>query len=95
LIPAAASAELAILRRRTAPLSMRRARLAVAFLALVPGVALWWTWSGVRDAVALLAERDGADLPLALASGSYAVAVACGLLLFGSVRLGASARRNP
>ena len=92
LIPIAAWAELVILRRRTTPVSMRRARVAVAFVALVPLVAMLWAWSGIREAVALLGAQNGTQLPLLVGSGAYAVASASALLLAGALRLGVTAR---
>jgi hypothetical protein len=92
LVPAAAAAELLILRRRTTRLAMRRARLAVALVGTVPAIAGLWTWSGTRPAVAKLAEARGVELPLVAAAGAYALALASLLLVAGAIRLGGSAQ---
>jgi hypothetical protein len=88
LVPAAAAAELLILRRRTTPFAMRRARLAVALVGTVPAIAAFWTWTGAERAVAVLAEARGEELPLVPAAGAYALALASALLIGGALRLG-------
>jgi hypothetical protein len=88
LVPAAAAAELLILRRRTTPLAMRRARLAVALVGAVPALAGAWTWSGAGQAVALLAQTRGESLPLVPAAGAYVLGLASVLLIAGALRLG-------
>jgi hypothetical protein len=90
LVPAAAAAEVLILRRRTTPLAMRGARVAVALVGFVPAIAGYWTWLRARSAVAALAEQRGLDLPLVPAAGAYALALASVLLIAGAVRLGAT-----
>jgi hypothetical protein len=92
LVPAAAAAELLILRRRTTPIAMHRARLAVALVGAVPAITALWTWSGARQAVALLGEARGEELPLVPAAGAYALALASILLIAGAARLGSGAR---
>ncbi|MGD8858537.1 MAG: hypothetical protein PVI30_00895 [Myxococcales bacterium] len=94
LIPAAAGAQLMLLHRRRTPRALRGARLAAPLLALVPVLSAAWTWRGITEAVALLAERTAQPLTPRLASGAYLLAAAGLLGLVAGLRLGVDQRRN-
>jgi hypothetical protein len=88
LVPAAAITLLLMLYRRRSPQALRAARLAALFTALIAPIAVLWTWSGVREAVTALAQRNGETLVPALASGGYLVLLATLPALWGAFRLG-------
>lgn len=95
LVPAAALGQLSILLRRRTPVSMHGARLAAAFLALVPLAVSAWTWRGVTDALALLGARTGQVLVPRPAFGAYVLAVATLCAFVGAARLGSRDPRDP
>lgn len=88
LVPAAALGQVSILLRRRTPVSMHRARLAVAFLAMLPLAVSAWTWHGIGDALALLGARSGQVLVARPAFGAYVLVVATLCALVGAARLG-------
>jgi hypothetical protein len=90
LVPAAAITLLLMLYRRRSPRALRAARVAALFTTLVAPVAVLWTWSGVREAVAELAQRNGETIVPALSSGSYLVFIAAIAGVIASLRLGGS-----
>ena len=80
LVPAAAAAELLILRRRTTPSPCAARASRSRSSATVPACGVW-TWSDAERAVAVLAESAGEELPLVPAAGAYALALASALLI--------------
>jgi hypothetical protein len=89
LIPAASLATLLILLRRRTLAGLRGVRLLLPLLATVPPAMVLWSWSGIADAIALMAERMGSPLTPHLASGAYTIlAAAVGGIVFGA-RVGA------
>jgi hypothetical protein len=79
-----------MLYRRRSPQALRAARVAALFTVLIAPVAVLWTWSGVREAVAALAQRNGETIVPALGTGAYLVLLASLPGLWGAFRLGGS-----
>jgi hypothetical protein len=88
LVPAASTTLLLMLRRRRSPQALRAARIAALFTVLIAPLCVLWTWYGVREAVAVLAQRNGQALVPVLGSGAYLVLLATLPGLLGALRLG-------
>lgn len=88
LVPMAALAQLLILHRRRSALALRSARLAAGFLACIPALAVYWTWHGAQEAIALLVQRMHQPMHMQMGAGLICITLGGALMLIGALRLG-------
>lgn len=93
LVPASAVAVLALFMRLRTPLALRGARLAVAWLALLPLALAAYRFSGSQDAAARLSEKGGELVVVTARSGAYVVAAGGLVLLIAAWRLGRASHK--
>ncbi len=95
MVPLSAIAQAMILFRRRTPAGMRRTRVAVAVVALMPSVALAITLRGVFTAAEHMSRRTGEPVAITIEWGSYVVIVAALFMLYGAARLGITPHAVP
>jgi hypothetical protein len=93
IIAVGAIAQLVILARRRTLRALRRARLALLVVALVPALAAAWAYSAAVTVARELVVREGAPISVAPDLGALAIAVGCVLMIAGALRLGSRTRR--